>query len=163
MKIALIITSVTEGGAQRVAATLANSWTRAGHTVQVITFEPPGTSPDFALRDEISLIQLNLMGQSETSFQSIVKNVRRVRVIRNQLDNYSPDIVVALITGPNILALLAGFGRSWPTIISERVHPGHQPIERSWAVLRRIAVSVCRHHRCAVEGYCGVVRKHNAA
>jgi glycosyltransferase involved in cell wall biosynthesis len=61
-----------------------------------------------------------------------------MRVIRKHLDNYSPDIVVVLITGPNILALLAGLGRPWPSIISERVHPAHQPIERSWALLRRL-------------------------
>jgi GalNAc-alpha-(1->4)-GalNAc-alpha-(1->3)-diNAcBac-PP-undecaprenol alpha-1,4-N-acetyl-D-galactosaminyltransferase len=124
MKIALITTSVTEGGAQRVAATLANSWTRAGHVVQVVTFEPPGTPPDFALFDNVSLIQLDLMGHSETLLQSTGKNLHRVRVLRKHLRNYSPDVVVALMTGPNILAILAGIGRPWPTIISERVHPG---------------------------------------
>jgi GalNAc-alpha-(1->4)-GalNAc-alpha-(1->3)-diNAcBac-PP-undecaprenol alpha-1,4-N-acetyl-D-galactosaminyltransferase len=137
MKIALITTSVSEGGAQRVAATLANSWARAGHIVQVITFEPPGTSPEFQLRTDITLVQLDLMKQSETLLQAVWKNFHRTRVLRKHLRNDSPDVVIALITGPNILAVLAGLGRPWPTVISERVHPAYQPIEKSWALLRR--------------------------
>lgn len=138
MKIAVVTTSMADGGAQRVAATLSNAWAATGHQVLVMTFEPPGTEPGYPLDDRVSLLQLDLMGDSSTIVQSVTKNLRRARVLRRHLCDYGPDATVALITGPNILAVLASIGRPWPTIISERVHPAHQPLEKSWHLLRRI-------------------------
>lgn len=137
MRIAIVTTSLTQGGAQRVAATLANGWVAKGHAVHVITFEPPGTKPDFPLDPQVSLEQLDLTADSASSIASVAKNLRRVSRIRGNLAAFAPDVVLGLITGPNILTVLSGLGQSWPSVISERVHPGHMSIGRAWSGLRR--------------------------
>jgi GalNAc-alpha-(1->4)-GalNAc-alpha-(1->3)-diNAcBac-PP-undecaprenol alpha-1,4-N-acetyl-D-galactosaminyltransferase len=138
MKIALVVSSVTGGGAERVAVTLANSWSSAGHTVRLITFEPPGTSPEFELSNDIVVVQLGLMARGAGLLGPLSKNLYRILLLRRCLCDYLPDIVVSLVTAPNILAVLASFGRPWPTVISERVHPGHHPMAKPWAILRRV-------------------------
>ena len=45
MRIALIISALSAGGAKRVIATLANCWAARGWRVTLITFEPPRTKP----------------------------------------------------------------------------------------------------------------------
>ncbi len=138
LRISLVTTSMTDGGAQRVAATLANSWSDAGHAVQITTFEAPGITPDYQLRPGIRLTQLGLTKPSAGTLDAVRANLHRIRVLRRQLKEQRPDIVAALITGPNVLAVLAGLGRPWPTVISERVHPGHMDIGWAWDSLRRL-------------------------
>lgn len=137
MRIALITTTLTQGGAQRVAATLANCWTQKGHTVQTVTYEAPGTQPDFPLDQRVALAQIDLMPSSATLAEATAKNIRRILRIRQILGRFSPDVAVGFITGPNVLAVLAGLGKPWPTIISERVHPAHDPIGQAWSWMRR--------------------------
>jgi GalNAc-alpha-(1->4)-GalNAc-alpha-(1->3)-diNAcBac-PP-undecaprenol alpha-1,4-N-acetyl-D-galactosaminyltransferase len=136
MKIAIITAATGAGGAERVAITLANWWANAGHTVRIVTFEALGTPPAFEVDERIALDQLNLLGDSETYRQAISSNFRRVRHLRRALKSYSPDVALAFVTGPNIIAVLAGLGARWPTVISERVHPAHHAVERPWRILR---------------------------
>ena len=110
MKIAIITAATGAGGAERVAITLANWWANAGHTVRLITFEAPGTRPAFEIDPRIALDQLDLMGDSTTYRQAILSNFRRVRSLRRALRSYSPDVALAFVTGPNIIAVLAGLG-----------------------------------------------------
>jgi GalNAc-alpha-(1->4)-GalNAc-alpha-(1->3)-diNAcBac-PP-undecaprenol alpha-1,4-N-acetyl-D-galactosaminyltransferase len=138
MKIAIITAATGTGGAERVAITLANSWANAGHTVRLITFEASGTPPAFEVDQRIALDQLDLLGDSPTYRQAVSSNFRRVRSLRRTLKSYSPDVALAFVTGPNIIAVLAGMGARWPTVISERVHPAHHAVERPWRILRPI-------------------------
>jgi hypothetical protein len=45
MRLALVISALGAGGAERVIVTLANAWAARGWQVALITFEPPGTKP----------------------------------------------------------------------------------------------------------------------
>jgi GalNAc-alpha-(1->4)-GalNAc-alpha-(1->3)-diNAcBac-PP-undecaprenol alpha-1,4-N-acetyl-D-galactosaminyltransferase len=138
MKIAFITAATGAGGAERVAITLANWWANAGHTVRFITFEPPGTLPAFEIDKRIVLNQLDLLADSTTYLQAILSNFRRVRSLRQTLRSYSPDVAIAFVTDPNIIAVLAGLGARWPTVISERTHPAHHQLDRPWRILRPI-------------------------
>jgi GalNAc-alpha-(1->4)-GalNAc-alpha-(1->3)-diNAcBac-PP-undecaprenol alpha-1,4-N-acetyl-D-galactosaminyltransferase len=138
MKIAVIIPATWAGGAERVAVTLANWWANNGHTVRLITFDVPGTPPAFELNQRVTLDQLDLFGTSTTFWQAIRDNFRRVFALRRKLQGYSPDVALAFVTVPNILAVLAGVGARWPTVISERIHPAHHSVDRPWRVLRRL-------------------------
>jgi GalNAc-alpha-(1->4)-GalNAc-alpha-(1->3)-diNAcBac-PP-undecaprenol alpha-1,4-N-acetyl-D-galactosaminyltransferase len=138
MKIAFITAATSAGGAERVAITLANWWANAGHTVRFITFEPPGTLPAFEIDKRIVLDQLDLLADSTTYLQAILSNFRRVRRVRRTLQSYSPEVTLAFVTDPNIIAVLAGLGARWPTVISERIHPAHHTVDRPWRILRPI-------------------------
>jgi GalNAc-alpha-(1->4)-GalNAc-alpha-(1->3)-diNAcBac-PP-undecaprenol alpha-1,4-N-acetyl-D-galactosaminyltransferase len=144
MKIAIITAATGAGGAERVAITLANWWANAGHTVRLITFEAPGTPPAFEIDGRIALDQLDLLGDSTTYGQAVRSNFRRVRSLRRTLRSHPPDVALAFVTGPNIIAVLAGLGARWPTVISERVHPAHHAVERPWRILRPIVYPLAK-------------------
>jgi Glycosyltransferase Family 4 len=60
MRIALIISALSAGGAERVIATLANCWAARGWRVTLITFEPPGTAPYYEVDPRVTLRQLGI-------------------------------------------------------------------------------------------------------
>ena len=138
MKITLVIASMGMGGAERVASVLTNAWIMRGHHVSIVTFDPPGTAPAFALAPSIAVTSLGVSGGSGSFVSALRNNFHRLRWLRNCLRTQAPDVVVAFMTETNVLAILAGFGASWPTIVSERIHPAHHRLRWPWSTLRQL-------------------------
>lgn len=136
MKIIFFIHSLASGGAERVTATLANYWAAKGWTVIVVTVA--GADRDFyALDDRIERIALNLDGDSMTTLQAVLANVRRIRSLRAVLCKKKPDIAVAMMATANVTLALAGWGLKLQTIGSERTFPPAMPLGRMWETLRQ--------------------------
>ncbi|HEY4134062.1 MAG TPA: glycosyltransferase family 4 protein [Alphaproteobacteria bacterium] len=138
LKIAFLIPSVTAGGAERVAATLCNQWAETGHAVSLMTFEAPGASPHYQIDEKVRVRPLDLLRQSRSMASFMAQNVRRVLRVRRELRALSPDIVVSFMPEPNVVALLAGVGQAWSTVVSERVHPAYVRLGRAPALMRRL-------------------------
>src|SRR6185369_4966438 len=68
----------------------------------------------------------------------------RVISIRRSIKSYQPDVVVSLIDKVNILVLFSLLGTGIPVVISERVHPAHNPIARAWKLARRLIYPLAR-------------------
>lgn len=139
MKIAFVIATMRAGGAERVAATLSAAWIEAGHSVQIITFEPVGTQPFYSLPAEIELQQLGLIQDSRNILSAIFKNIRRVIALRRALRNSKPDVTLAFITETNVLTLLANLRAPWPTLVTEHIHPQFHRLGKFWEFLRRLS------------------------
>jgi len=58
--------------------------------------------------------------------------------MRRNILALKPDVVLSFIDQTNIRTIACLIGSGIPVVVSERIHPGHHPIPRSWAVLRRI-------------------------
>jgi GalNAc-alpha-(1->4)-GalNAc-alpha-(1->3)-diNAcBac-PP-undecaprenol alpha-1,4-N-acetyl-D-galactosaminyltransferase len=145
LRIALFITSMWGGGAERVAATLARLWSNAGHDVVVVT--ALARSPrDYALPRNVRRVALGLSRRSQTG--TVISGARRVigwaRQFRRVLDSERPDVVVSFLVETNVPALLAGIGTDVPVIVSERVHP--RAVNIRWRLARpltyRLAAAV---------------------
>lgn len=139
MRIGFVIASLQRGGAERVATLLANAWSAQGHEVSLLTFEAVGTEPAYRLSDRIDLQPLGLAAVSGTVLGGIAHNLGRIWSLRQSLQRLDPDVVVSFLTETNVLAIVAGLGSKWPTIVSERIHPAHHPISRSWGLLRKVS------------------------
>lgn len=123
MHLALIISSLSSGGAERVLSDLANHWTSQGHEVSLATLAHPDTKPFYPLDPAIRLIQLN-QSQSEISLWTRLRNIlRRVRVLRKTLKALNPNVILSFVDVMNLTTLLAVIGLNIPIIISERVDP----------------------------------------
>jgi GalNAc-alpha-(1->4)-GalNAc-alpha-(1->3)-diNAcBac-PP-undecaprenol alpha-1,4-N-acetyl-D-galactosaminyltransferase len=136
VRICLVINALGCGGAERVAATLANEWTRAGHDMSLVTLA--AAHPSFyPLDSRIDRRGLDVMGQSTGVLSGIVANLSRLRRLRQELDAIRPDVIVSFIDCMNVLVLIAAIGLGIPVVVSERTDPRRAPLGAAWRVLRR--------------------------
>ena len=137
MRIAFVIPSLGAGGAERVATLLANEWNENGHDVILVTFDPPGTQPFFALDPGVSLRGLAASASRGLSAK-LGTNVARVSRLRALLRELHPDLVAAFMTEANVIALWASRGLGVPVVISERNQPDRPGLGRAHKLARRL-------------------------
>jgi len=137
VKILLLMHSLSAGGAERAACTLANFWAASGRDVNIVTLTP--VSADFYPLDRrVGRISLDLAGASHHALHGLWQNVKRVVALRRLLRSLRPDIALAMMSTPNVLLALASLWLpALQTIGSERCYPPHAALGRLWHVLRR--------------------------
>lgn len=138
MKIIIFINSLAGGGAERVAATLANYWARQHWDVVVVTLA--NRSEDFYVLDAgVKRVEMDLSGNSANFFQGALENLRRVLSLRRIIKQHRPDAILSMMSTPNVLLAAASLGLSDVcTIGSERCYPPHFPLGKMWHALRKL-------------------------
>lgn len=132
LRIVLLVGAMSVGGAERVAATLANAWRARGAKVclvptylgsrEVAYDVAPGVSIEF-LGDWIR------MGGAGPAAGFLAKR----RALRALVRHLEPDVVVSFLTNVNVLAVAALLGTGIPLVVSERTHPAAD-VELHWAL-----------------------------
>jgi glycosyltransferase involved in cell wall biosynthesis len=137
MRIALIISALGAGGAERVIVTLANVWAARGWRVALITFEPPGTTPYYRVDPRVALRQLGVPSVGRPPWRAILQGLRRLRALRLALRAADPDIAISFLAKINVLTMLASRGLGFPVVVSERNNPERQRFRGTWSSLRQ--------------------------
>jgi glycosyltransferase involved in cell wall biosynthesis len=135
MKLAIIISSLGIGGAERTATSLANHWAERGVSVYMITLSGRDNRPFFPLDQGVQLIQLGILGQSASMFDAFNANFRRALVLRRSLQRAEPDVVIAFEDRTSILTLVSAWGIA-PVIAAERSNPVLRDPGKVWRELR---------------------------
>jgi len=136
MRLTLIISSLTCGGAERAAVLLAEGFLRENHQVSLITLA--GVETDFYnLPDKVHRLALNITGDSPTIFHALWNNISRLWIIRKAIRLVRPEVVISFLHQTNILTLLASLNTSYPVIVSEQNNPD-VATEALWKKLRRV-------------------------
>ena len=137
MKITLIISSLSGGGAERVISIMANYWAQAAHQITILTFDD-GNSPHYPISKTIQWHALNISSQSRTWIDGLINNLKRIHVLRKFILQSEPDCVISFLYSTNILVLLATRFLPCKVIISERNYPKYSKNNRLiWDWLRR--------------------------
>lgn len=137
VNILLFTNSLAGGGAERVAATLANWWARRDWTVTIVTLDPQAAD-FYPLDPRVRRIALDLGGESRNVFEALRHNIRRVSALRRTVRAVRPQVALAMMSTPNVLLALACRGLPGVcTVGSERCYPPHAPLGRLWTALRR--------------------------
>lgn len=137
MRILLAVSTLSAGGAERMASEFVNE--RADRNDEVALLTLSGSDSDhYALDPRVRRIGLDLLWESRSLLQSIASNLRRGRMIRHVVKTFSPDIVLGFIEQTNIRVLAGLLGTGIPIIVSERTDPRHYRIGRSWEAARRL-------------------------
>ena len=154
MKILIFINSLAGGGAERVSATLANFWARKNWEVTIVTLAQK--SEDFYFLDsKIERISLNLAGDSTNFLHGLLQNVLRVLALRRTIKQLRPQIVLSMMSTPNVLLAFASQRiDNLCTVGSERCYPPHAPLGLVWSTLckkmyGRLSAVVALTHECA--------------
>lgn len=119
MKITLVISKLTGGGAERVMCNLANHFARAGWEVDVLTFdEAPACE-----KMEESIVCTSLLAKKERSSISVLNLLRRLPRLRRHLRACGSDVCIVMLPIPTILVLTMARRAGMPIIAAERAEP----------------------------------------
>lgn len=134
MKMALIISNLGQGGAERVLSLLANYFCEK-NDVTIIKLD---NAPSFyEISPKIRLINANLGVGDMGIIGNFKKRFGKIFAIRKLFKSQNFDIIISFLDNTNVLSLIANFGLKTPLIISE--HTNHTFLKaRIWRVLKRI-------------------------
>jgi GalNAc-alpha-(1->4)-GalNAc-alpha-(1->3)-diNAcBac-PP-undecaprenol alpha-1,4-N-acetyl-D-galactosaminyltransferase len=142
VKIALIISSLRGGGAERVMTDMANYWVKKGWDISIITLSGPEVDDAYPLDTRINRLHLSLEKISGSIIQKLINNISRIRRLRNTLDDIDPQAVISFMDTVNVITILSSFKKRWKVIVSERTNPSQNPLINSfWRFLRKYTYS----------------------
>ena len=134
MKILFIITSLGSGGAERVMSLLANKFSENN---EVIIMTLSTDKIFYKLDRKIKTKQLNLYKPTNSVFEKLTNNFKRINCIKKEIENINPDIVISFMTQTNILSIIASKLLNKPIIISERTNYDFLK-SKVWRSLRKV-------------------------
>jgi GalNAc-alpha-(1->4)-GalNAc-alpha-(1->3)-diNAcBac-PP-undecaprenol alpha-1,4-N-acetyl-D-galactosaminyltransferase len=135
--VALVISSLSTGGAERALVLLARGFAERGHRLSVVTLF--GKDHDFyAIPAGVDRRALDLAGVTRGPGEKVYANLRRTRGLRLALAEIRPDVVISFMTTTNVLAVLACRGWKTPVVVTEHVDSRRQRFPWPWRVLRRL-------------------------
>jgi len=141
-RLAVVIHALHGGGAERMAALLANHWAGRGRTVTVVTLgEAHGDT--YGLAPDINRTGLGLVGHSPTPLHGLWNNWRRLRALREAIRQARPGVVVSHCLETNVLVLLATRRLGCPVVITEHTSLADHRVGPLWRWLRRRTYPRC--------------------
>ena len=136
--VALVISSLSMGGAQRALTTLADGWRRRGRPVAVVVLGSRDPTPFFPLPEGVRLVGLDACEPSGGTLDALRKNAHRVSRLRAALRAIAPDAVVSFMDQTNVAAILASRGLPAAVVVAERTDPDRRRLPAVWEGLRAI-------------------------
>src|SRR5690606_40095977 len=121
MRILFLVGSRHGGGAERVAATLANAWSRRGDEVILVCCYSGRGRCDQALDPGVRLLWLADRIQGPAWLRPVAK----LAALRRLARECRPDRVLSFLTNVNVTALLALRGLGLPLVVGERSYPAY--------------------------------------
>jgi GalNAc-alpha-(1->4)-GalNAc-alpha-(1->3)-diNAcBac-PP-undecaprenol alpha-1,4-N-acetyl-D-galactosaminyltransferase len=138
MNVALVISSLSSGGAERVMSELASGWAARGDTVTLITVDG-WESDSYALHPRVRRVVLGMLGESRGLRGAVANNYKRAKALRLALITAGAPVVLSFEARTSALVLLATAGTGLRRVVSERVNPSEHGIGLLWSVLRRFS------------------------
>ena len=136
-RLALVISSLGPGGAERVLSTMANYWSAQGVDVTLLTLVA-SDSDFYPLDSRVARVGLNVAGASTGPLSAIAQNVGRVLALRHALLAAKPDAVISFGDRTNLSVALSLLGTRVPLVVAERSDPRHQQLGILLESLRRL-------------------------
>ena len=136
MKIAFFYGNMQRGGAQRVISCLAAYCAQMGDKVTILTLD--GGSSEYELDSGISVLGLNVAGDSANKLESARRLLSTERKLRDWMKAEKPDAVLAFSTKMAMRMLLARAHGGPVLICSERANPAFRTENAATRMERRL-------------------------
>lgn len=138
IKLCLVINSLTSGGAERVASTIANYWAENNYQITILTFDDGSEPPFYDLVSKIQHIPMGIAKESSNLFDALFNTSKRLWRLRKIISNLAPDVIISFLNTVNILTLIATKGLKIPVVISEHIDPYREQMNnQTWYILRQ--------------------------
>ena len=138
IRLALFISSLGCGGAERVICTMANYWAERRVDVTLLTLDH-GEPSFYSVHPAVKRRALGMMAESSNLLVGLARNLHRIAELRRAIRTIKPDVVISFMDKNNILAVWATRLTEVPVIVSERSDPAYYDIGRIWGLLRRLS------------------------
>lgn len=138
MRLTLVISALTAGGAERVLSSLANEWVVHGYAVTLVTLGPV-CMDWYSVDPRVCRIGLNVLHKSANVWEALRHNLHRLQQLRQAIRGSHCDVVISFGDTTNVLTLLATVGLGVRVIVSERVDPRQHLLSTSWKRLRAMS------------------------
>lgn len=142
MKITLVISSLSCGGAERVLTLMAQGFLDRGHEVTAITLSDK-TTDFYQLPSQCSRIALDIMGNSSGLIEAVKNNVKRIAVLRKAIHSTTPSVVISFLRITNITTILALLGTKYPLIVTEHNDIQILSYGTLWETMGRLTYPFC--------------------
>lgn len=120
MHIAMLIGSLTRGGAERVLVNLADYFAEKGYPVTMVT--QYRKENEYPLNRKVKRV-ISDITQEETTKSRVVNFIRRFRKLRNIWKSEKPDVILSFIGKNNMMAILTSGFLKIPVAVSVRAEP----------------------------------------
>lgn len=134
-RVTVVCGALNGGGAERVVIDLCRHLRDNDREVTLVSLTSGADA--YEAPSGIARVRLDVRRKSPTLFHTFWNAFKRSIVVRRNILRSRPDVVVTFIDRINIVTLISLFGTGIPVIVSERIHPGYNPIERAWLILRK--------------------------
>lgn len=118
--IAFHLNCLCQGGAERVVSNLANQFAAEGYKVYVATEWQDEN--EFELDKRVTRVHVGLREADEKKSR-VTKFLLRVKYLKEFVNKYNPDVLVAFAHRANFRALMAAGNSKIPVVISIRINP----------------------------------------
>lgn len=157
MRITLVIATLDGGGAERVAANMANYWAAKGWEVTILTTDFGGQSSCYSLHPRVTHLDLGsprfedlpsdvqgaapviglINGCSPSERAVLIPRTPAILKLREAIASTAPEVVISYMDRTNIRVLAATHGLGLPVIVNEQIDPNESFIGAEWELLRR--------------------------
>ena len=150
MHIAFLIRSLSPGGAERAATSLANEMVRIGHTVTILCMT--GGETFYETDESVMIRYLNMDSiENESGVRRINALLRRSRELHKITAELQPDILVGMSWMMSVYAALCTRGTGAVSVGTERSNPFILNDNRINTALRKFAARRCVGFICQSE------------
>lgn len=132
----IIINSLVNGGAERVAVNLAEFLVTKGCSVTIITIDSKKTD-FYRVIDGIKRLSIDMAGHSGGIWK-FTRVFNRMLALRRIFKEQSPDMVIGIMTTSAVLCICSAFGLKVKVAISERNNPYKKQIPIFWDIMRKL-------------------------
>ena len=130
MRIVFLTSSLTAGGAERVATILCNAWAARGDSVSLIPTYSGGGKPFYPVAEAVETVFLTDAAGRRRG--RVTGYLSRLLTLRRMIRSRQPDVVVAFLPNVNVAAILAMAQTGIPLIICERNDPSSRSPFNPW-------------------------------
>ncbi|MFW6368711.1 MAG: glycosyltransferase family 4 protein [Spirochaetota bacterium] len=148
-RITLVVSSLTSGGAERVAANVASVLHHAGHIVTVVT-RHPASADDYILPEAIARRVVSRVPPARGIVRRLLHARRRSDLLHKTIAATDPQLVVTFTTDLNIRVLLRL--RAVPVVITEHTNPNLARAKLKLRVFRRVLYPRAQALICVSKG-----------
>ncbi|MUH36916.1 glycosyltransferase family 4 protein [Zobellia amurskyensis] len=134
-KIAFVIHSLTDGGAERVVSALANYFS-SKYDVIIITMVEINVF--YRINPSVNILSARNAAPSNNIIGAILNNWKTVKKIAEIINQEKVDILISFTTSVNVLTILASIYKKKPCLISERNNAKIVPPNLFWKKLRDV-------------------------
>lgn len=148
MRIAFLIRSLSGGGAERAAVSLAGAMARRAHTVTLLVLM--GDEPFYTLDPSVRVLYMDLESH-ENAVGSARDLLRRLYVLRRTVRTEKPDVLVGMSYAMSTYAVLACAALPTRTVGTERANPFLYRASKMNTVLRKLTALCCNGFVCQTQ------------